>query len=603
MITAIDHLKTIKRGLAVLFQIEKHYFIYLVLSSMISPVIPYINIYFMANIVNNLSTEQNLNKIAFFVIAALCLNLILSLLSAWVNHLKGYHHNQFFKNEKMLFSEKIMNMDYESVENKDVYYLHEKIKAQSQTGYNMFYLYNFFGEVVDGTINISISLVFILPILFNREAALFMKIIMLVSMLVITIINFYCNKKANALNIGMYEKFIPYNAVFNFYADYFDNYNAGKDIRLYSMEKMLEEEQLSQNTLSNNILITTRKKMLKFVLSSNLLKDIFLICVYLFVIQMVLNKNIMLGDMAKYAACITLFINAFAKIIADMETLFENNKCLKDYLAFLDIPSKNSQQTKLLNDFSGFHEFRLQNVSFKYPASDSYALKNISLAIKAGKKTAIVGENGSGKSTLIKLLCCLYDVEDGTICLDGVNINEYDQSSYWKILSAVFQDFVLFSFPLGQNVAASREYDIDRSMNALEKAGFSPRFENMENGLETILYKDFDDDGIELSGGEAQKIAAARAFYRGSPILLLDEPTAALDPLAEKEIYDRVNHAAPNTTTVFVSHRLSSCKFCDEIIVLHKGQLVQQGTHNELLLDQSGKYYELWNAQAQFYQT
>jgi ATP-binding cassette subfamily B protein len=166
----------------------------------------------------------------------------------------------------------------------------------------------------------------------------------------------------------------------------------------------------------------------------------------------------------------------------------------------------------------------------------------------------------------------------------------------------VFQDFALFSFPLGQNVGASEQYDVGRVLNALDRAGFSPRLENMGNGLETVLYKDFDDDGLELSGGEAQKIAAARAFYKDSAVLLLDEPTASLDPIAEKEIYDRVNRAASYMTTVFISHRLSSCRFCDDIVVLHNGQVVQQGTHDELLLDHAGKYYELWNAQAQFYQ-
>jgi ATP-binding cassette subfamily B protein len=341
----------------------------------------------MANIVNNLSTGQNPDKIYFFVTAALVLNLVLSLLSAWLNQLKNYHHNQFLKNERMMFSEKIMDMDYECMENKDVYYLYEKIKSQSQTGYNMFYLYTFFGQLVSDIMSIGVSLALILPILFTGGIALPIKLAMLFSVMLISVINYYCNKKANSINIGMYEKFVPHNALFNFYGDYFDNYNAGKDIRLYSMEKMLEEEQLSQNTISDNILVTTRKRMLKYILGSSLVRDIFLTGIYLVVIQLVLNESIMLGDIAKYAACITMFINSFAKVITGTETLFENNKCLKNYFEFLDIPKRRPQQTgNLVTGVSDFHEFRLQNVSFKYPASDSYALKNVSLSIKAGKK-------------------------------------------------------------------------------------------------------------------------------------------------------------------------------------------------------------------------
>jgi ATP-binding cassette subfamily B protein len=591
----------VKRGIITIYKIEKNYLFYLILTAIVAPLSPYITIYIMAQIVNEFAGERNPEKFIFLAGSALLLNLILFLFLSGLKHLKNYHQNQFFKNERMYFSQKIMDMDYENIENRDIYYLHEKIKIESQTGHNMFYLYNFTGEAISNAVNIIVSLIFVAPLFVDSDAQLLTKFGLILLITAAVLVNQYSTKKSNAINITMYEEFVPHNAVFNFYSDYFSDYNAGKDVRLYAMESILEEEQRAQNSISNSILIKARKEMLKYVLFSSITKDLLLIAVYLFVLSMCLNGSLLLGDIAKYAACITMFIGSFTGLITNIQTLFENNKYLETYFKFLDIPSKETGKKTLTPDLSKVHEFRLENVSFKYPGSETYVLKNITVTIKSGNRTALVGENGSGKTTLIKLLCRLYDAEQGDIYLDNIDIKEYNKASYMKFLNVVFQDLTLFSFSLGQNIAAAEQYLEDKVIDAIEKAGFSSNLAKMKNGLATILYKDFDDEGIEISGGEAQKIALARALYKNQKIFFLDEPTAALDPIAESEIYERINQFAENATTVFVSHRLSSCKFCDEIIVLHKGEMVQKGAHNELLMEPLGKYYELWNAQAQFY--
>ena len=209
--------------------------------------------------------------------------------------------------------------------------------------------------------------------------------------------------------------------------------------------------------------------------------------------------------------------------------------------------------------------------------------------------------NGSGKTTMIKLLCRLYDPTEGRITLNGIDIRKYDYSEYLSIFGVVFQDFKLFSFELGQNVAASVEVDEGKAEHTLQEAGFGVRMSAMAKGLHTPLYKDFDEDGVEISGGEAQKIALARALYKEAPFIVLDEPTAALDPISEYEIYTRFNEIVGDKTAVFIYHRLSSCRFCDDIAVFNKGELVQRGSHDVLLADEKGKYYELWHAQAQYY--
>lgn len=225
----------------------------------------------------------------------------------------------------------------------------------------------------------------------------------------------------------------------------------------------------------------------------------------------------------------------------------------------------------------------------------------MSIKFKIGERVAVVGMNGSGKTTFIKLMCRLYDPDDGEILLNGINIRKYNYDEYLSIFSIVFQDFKLFSFTLGQNVAASSAFDRTWVEECLNRAGFESRLRSMPQGVDTCLYKDFAKDGIEVSGGEAQKIALARALYKNAPFIILDEPTAALDPVAEYEIYSSFNDIVKDKTVIFISHRLSSCRFCDKITVFHEGTIVQTGTHQELLSGGTGRYHELWNAQAQYY--
>ncbi len=286
-------------------------------------------------------------------------------------------------------------------------------------------------------------------------------------------------------------------------------------------------------------------------------------------------------------------------ILSDNEVYCLHLQKLFDYL---DIPSHMYQGTLTVekrDDNEYFVEFR--DVSFRYPNTDHYALRHVNFRFKVGEKLAIVGMNGSGKTTFIKLLCRLYDPTEGEILLNGVDIRKYDYDEYLSIFSVVFQDFRLFSFRLGQNVAAGVAYDPERAASCLAKAGFSGRFDHMPEGLDTCLYKDFEKNGVEISGGEAQKIALARALYKNAPFIILDEPTAALDPIAEYEVYSKFDEIVGEKTAVYISHRLSSCRFCDTIAVFDKGQIVQKGAHEELVGDERGKYYELWHAQAQYY--
>ena len=308
------------------------------------------------------------------------------------------------------------------------------------------------------------------------------------------------------------------------------------------------------------------------------------------------------GSITQYVSAVTSLSRNVSSLVEALGDMRCNATFLQTTYQFLDIPNsmyQGSLSTEKRSDRQYEVEFR--DVSFKYPGSEIWALRHVSMKFKVGNRLAVVGENGSGKTTFIKLLCRLYDPQEGQILLNGIDIRKYNYRDYMNVFSVVFQDFQLVSQPLGANVAGSMEYDREKVEKCLIDAGFGERLENLRSGLDTYLYKNFAEDGVDVSGGEAQKIAIARALYKDAPFIILDEPTAALDPIAEAEIYSKFNDIAGDKTAIYISHRLSSCKFCDEIAVFHEGAVIQQGRHEELVADESGKYYELWHAQAQYY--
>lgn len=241
-------------------------------------------------------------------------------------------------------------------------------------------------------------------------------------------------------------------------------------------------------------------------------------------------------------------------------------------------------------------------VSFRYPGAEQDTLTNIDLTLHPGEKLAVVGLNGAGKTTLVKLICGFLDPAEGRVLLDGKDIRDYDRADYYTMFSAVFQDFSLLAGSIATNVAQSNvDIDMERVRECIEKAGLRTKVETLPDGYETYLNREVYEEATLVSGGETQRLMLARALYKNAPFIILDEPTAALDPIAEAEIYSKFNDIAGDKTAIYISHRLSSCKFCDRIVVFHEGEIIQQGTHDTLVADENGKYHELWHAQAQYY--
>ncbi|WP_300713597.1 ABC transporter ATP-binding protein [uncultured Acetatifactor sp.] len=308
------------------------------------------------------------------------------------------------------------------------------------------------------------------------------------------------------------------------------------------------------------------------------------------------------GNFFLYTGTVERFLRAVSDFGSSLSQLRQNNDYLLELYRYLDLPDEMYHGTLSVekredNKF----EIEFRNVSFRYPGSDTYALKNVSFKFRVGERLAFVGMNGSGKTTFVKLLCRLYDPTEGQILLKGIDISKYNYDEYVRLFSVVFQDYFTFDFSLGENVSAKQDYDADKVWSCLKKIGIEEKFAQMERGLETPLGTGYQNDGVEISGGEKQKVALARALYKDSPYIILDEPTAALDPIAEAEVYSKFNEIVGDKTAIYISHRLSSCRLADKILVFHQGEIIQQGSHEQLVADAAGKYHELWNAQAQYY--
>lgn len=401
-----------------------------------------------------------------------------------------------------------------------------------------------------------------------------------------------------------------------YHMNYLPDEDAAMDARIYSQERMILNQ--CQTKCYERLAEGKEREYNAASRYDGVKLGCSIVCgcaVYLAVGRGAMEGAVGCGSVILLYSAVTRLIEAAARMAEILTDLRNNNEHLLRYFRYMDLPEaresggvrgmSEGQKSFVAGKPDGGGgsgcDIVFQNVSFRYPDSDAYALKDVNLRLCAGEKTVIVGENGSGKTTLVKLLCRLYRPASGSILLNGRDIWDYDYGEYMGYLAAVFQDFSLFAFSLAENVAGSREYEGERVLAALEKVGLSGLVAGYPKGISQPLFHDFDEEGVDISGGEAQKLAIARAVYKDAGIMVLDEPTAALDPYAEHEIYENFGKLAEGKTVLFVSHRMSSCRMCDRIVVMEAGEAVQTGNHEELLADGDGKYSQLWNAQAKYY--
>ena len=586
------------------------YFPVSILKSFFTKLTPYFNLYLSAEIVNEIAGECKKESIILLVIITILGNFVIALLGGLLSRIYGNCEVLLNQREAAAFNRVTLFMDYSDLENAKVRQLRRKITESAAIDYHgKDRLLICFNQMTNNIIDLILSFILCseMLILVFANSLSWDSIVFAALMFGLIALNvwyvFRIKDKNASVSASVSQAMIDENRI----DDAVDCYNMGKDVRLYRLDYII------MNILKSAFSIVKKgfEKMgsiqFKSSITISLISALMNIIVYIFICGHSLSGVLEIGSIIKYVGITQTFINCIIRIFNISADIKINTFFVDDYISYFDIPQKMSEGSRKIEKHSGKgelsqkYEIEFREVSFKYPETDSYVLKKVNIKIKNGERLAIVGRNGSGKTTFIKLLCRLYDPDEGTVKLNGVDIKEYDYNDYMSILSVVFQDFKLFSFSLGQNVAAKSEYDSAFAEICLDRAGLENRLASMPKGLETCLYKDFEEDGVEISGGEAQKIAIARALYKDAPFVILDEPTAALDPIAEAEIYSKFDEIVKDRTAIYISHRMSSCCFCDRIAVFDNGQVVQQGSHKDLLTDIDGKYYELWNAQAKYY--
>ena len=509
-------------------------------------------------------------------------------------------------------NKKLMSMDYEYMESETIQNKRRDIDNMAREhgcGLNMlFWTATPFVErllqlVVAGIITVQLFV----KCLTAYKTQEWKGILIVLSFVAFLIIFLYVNQRMTQkiqakINKSVEER-LPYTRKYDFYVDeYIGREECGKTVRLFNQQSLLSETlneifKKVSKLLSRQTILEAR--MNQWAEGINVLISGM---IYLLLGIMALKRVISVGSICLYAGCITNFLWHFQKWNQQVSLLKMNTKYVKQYLDFMDIKNKKYEGTlpvEKRDDDKFMIEF--ENVSFHYPGSEKNVLENFSIRFNIGERLAVVGRNGSGKTTFIKLLCRLYDPTEGRILLNGIDIKKYDYKEYLSLFSVVFQDFQIPAFTLGQAVAASQEYDEEHVNDAVKKAGLSSLAARMPYGNETYLTKEFDKTGVNISGGEAQKLAIARALYHDTPFVILDEPTAALDPIAEYEVYAKFDELIGTKTAVYISHRLSSCQFCNDILVIDDGKAVQRGSH-EKLIDEEGLYAKLWKTQAKYYQ-
>lgn len=579
-----------------------------------STLTPYIDIYLLALIVDELALGKNKERLYFLTIITLVQLLVFSLINALLkSYVDTVCSDSYLKINKVL-SDKMLEMDFVNVDDIKTHELLSTI-AQNQNGggWGLFHLLFDCENLLSSLLTVIAGLGFTVTLFIRKVPSnntdlqfLNMPLISVLVIVLLLLVTFlspilqtkgssYYAKASNEHNLG--------NRFFSFFGFLGMRKKYAADIRFYHTEKICDYYNSNkESTFGSNGLFSKLCKGPIGIYSAlgAAVSQIFILIIYTYVGLKALGGAFGIGTVTQYIAAITKVSTGLSLLVGTVGGMKNNASFLKLIFDFLNISSSvRVGHKKIINNQKYVFEFK--NVYFKYPNTEEYVLKNINVKFDSLEKIAVVGENGSGKSTFIKLLCRLYDVSEGEILLNGVDIREYDYDEYLKAFAVVFQDFNLLALPLGQNVASGTNYDEDMVTNCLLKAGFKNRLDKMKDGLATNIYKDIDKNGVELSGGEAQKVALARALYKNSPFIILDEPTAALDPIAEEEIYNNFNNIVEDKMAIYISHRLSSCKFCNDIIVFDNGKIVERGNHQELVENTNSKYYELWEAQAKYY--
>ncbi len=611
-ITLRSNIKKLIHVLSVVKRVSKGYFYSFLADSVIRSIRPYVTIIYTYLILDGLIDKIPQSQLLTYVFWMVGLNVVLEIFLRLLEYSRAKYLIQLNFNLENLIAIKTYELDFCQIEDSETMKLIQQAKEGSNGNGG---LRTYCEYVVTGIIAASLSIIYgiiLLSGMFKKTALVnpgpmaqflnspYSLIIIFVSLLIPGIISWFLMKLDNKKSYDVMMGNIEGNRRFDYYFRIASDYKYGKDIRIFSIKDMiLNEMKNKKNSVDENWrgYVRFAIKIMSIIFFGNMFLSFI---AYTIVGLKAIYGIITIGSVVSYVASITLVAKSIRDILTRYARMHLYNDYLDNYFTYLNLDTK-----QVYGDVEYIEpkhlDITFDNVSFKYPHMEEYALKNLNFTISNHEKVAIVGPNGAGKTTLVKLLCRLYDATEGEIRINNVPIQAYSKEALYALYSIVFQDFKLFSYSIEDNISIGNEVDRDKLDKVIEEVGLGKRIEEMKDGTKTILFQRNKEAGIEVSGGEAQKLAIARALYKESPFVILDEPTAALDPRSEADIYDKFNLLVNNKTSIFISHRMSSTKFCDRILVLNDGEIIETGNHASLV-KQKGLYNQMWMAQAKYYQ-
>lgn len=574
--------------ISITYKFAKGQYVLATITFVLTTMIPFVNIIFPKYVLDELTTERNWNKLIMLLFLWAIVNGVIMLIQSIINIFSGPYMDKLVYRENMHYLELDAKMEYSNLENG------QTLDEQGRLGSNLSlahfadnYLFSLLSKIVQ-----ICGYTYIL-------AKLHPLVIIIISIMIL--LNSLISKKLVDLDYSYQQTIAPHQRRFAYLFRVLTEYGFAKETRINHADTWIQSKFAAEQQEYINQHSMHQKNHFKFSVLTEVLLCVQTLLLYLYCALKVVSNGITIGDFSMYIGTTTAFIGCAVSILAQIQKTRSLSQYIDDYRAFVEQANSyccDDSQNDLLE--SNCHEIEFENVSFIYPDQNSFALKNISFKIKTGERLAIVGYNGAGKSTLIKLICRLYTPTDGRILYNGIDISTLNYEEYSRLLSVIFQDYNIYSMSVKENIVLNGNANELEIENAVKKSGLSDKLLTLPHGLNTQLGKDFDENGIEFSGGEAQKLSCARAYYKNTDIIIMDEPTASLDPISEQQLYKRFNEIIGKKTAIYITHRLASVKFCDHIAVLMNGELVEYGTHRELM-QQKNVYYDMFSKQSNYY--
>lgn len=577
----------------------------IVIGSLCGAAVAYVNSILYAKIIDRLMLKNYDGAISLVFIMVL---------SIWLINMVYQACNQVFRQyadpsrdeTRRRTARKTFRMEYEEFEKEDTLLAFRRIQngeiSSGSVSDQLENIYYFFERLVKIVFALAFLIILVVQATLGSRGNI-LEIVLMTAILIALFglsfwINFIISQKINERNVMINRINEKSNAEGMYMATVIANESNAKDFRLYGLQDYWlgksKNGKIGRSFTEYGIFVGRNRAKFSFVVQ--LLAGY----IYIYVSVMAMSGSISTGDVLMYAGAIITMMTSVQEAILKYTEIGYNNEYLKLYEEFIKRPNMHYDGTLPIEKRDDKrYELSFYNVSFKYTGSDKYILKDINMTFNIGEKLALVGLNGAGKTTLIKLLLRLYEPTEGEIRLNGIDIGKYDYDEYVQIFSVVFQDFGIFDFPLDENIAASEDVDSARVKKVIDQVGLTELVNSLPDKERTLLYHE-NGDGVALSGGEAQKVAIARALYKDAPFVILDEPTAALDPIAEAEIYENFDTLVGDKTAIYISHRMSSCKFCDRIVVINNGRIEEEGSH-DTLMEKNGLYAKMYNTQANYY--